>query len=138
MTDGINHEHAAEVLDKIQSYPENFYMGSWYTPYEDSSSIIDKSYGGLAYIGPDPSKTECGTTFCVAGWSEMITKGRVQLDGILVNAEANFGIPHDVGLALFYNTRTRAIRALEVMAKPESTLEDVREALGPGYVWDQD
>jgi len=117
----INHELSATILDKIQSYPENFNMGVWTSSYNE--------VGRQFYDGPVPGTAEaevnCETTFCIAGWAQLLTRGRVTSSEARSTAIPALGITTEVADDLFYCEDDEAIEALELMSKPGTTNEDV-------------
>lgn len=76
------HARRMEIADYIENYPEEFYINQWHgvkvkhrldtKPFIFSAFDLDLK---------DPlfmlHNTVCGTTHCIAGWAQIVFKGRI-------------------------------------------------------------
>lgn len=107
---------AGRILNKIETHPENFDMGSWYSTASPSAPLL------LPEVDP-----ECGTTLCAAGWAAhlggytLIVDGGAYLDpahvlSVPVAARALLGLTDEQANDLFYASATGAVGKLRQLA----------------------
>lgn len=95
---------AQAVLELIRLYPELHDQTEWVMTPE---------------IAARYQSNKCGTTLCVAGWTQWLHEGRVTEDDADDRAAAYLELDHHNADALFYSNDEHAVRALEYVARGE-------------------
>lgn len=111
---GTPQELAALVLQQVETFPQYHDQNSWVGHYEST---------------PDAVGT-CGTTLCVAGWTQLFTTGEVGMCDLIGKAGDLLGLDEDSADDLFHLSERQVKSALAILAAGKSVNWDAYYNVG--------